>query len=98
MIRKYYNLVILTISLEAEPKKIIIHVNGSDVTLIQKRRATNPEIKSFDVGSSDTSLRQCVESNVGRFQRGCAFYEFTHEMECISEDKELIFMLNVCEA
>ena len=51
-----------------------ISVNRSDVTLKKlPRKTADHEIKLFDVVSSNTSLRQCVESNVGILRRGCAF-------------------------
>ena len=40
----------------------------------------------------DFQLREFVEAELRlEFRRGSAFYEFTHEVENISEDKELIF-------
>lgn len=60
------------------------------------KKTADYEIIVIDVGCSDISLKQCVERVTGNFRRGCAFYEFTHEIECISEDKELMFT-KVCE-
>jgi hypothetical protein len=86
-----------SISLKANPVTEKMRVNKSVITLKKLPKETaDYEIKLFKVGSSNTSLRQCVESNIRIFRRDCAFYEFTHEMERISEDKELIFM-KVCE-
>ena len=61
-----------SIPLEAEPvTEYKICVNRSDVTLKKlPKKTADHEIKLFDVGSSNTSLRQCVESNVGIFRRG----------------------------
>ena len=42
--------------------------------------------------SHDCELRDFVESEVKlEFKRGCAFYEFVHDFEDISEDKQLIY-------
>ena len=43
----------------------------------------------------DCRLREAVEYESKIFKRGHAYYEFTHEKESISEDKELIFMNKV---
>ena len=70
---------------------IKVRVNGSDINL-SKLKPIGYKMKLFDVGDSSTSLRECVKKKINKFQRGCAYYEFTHEVESISENKELIFM------
>ena len=37
------------------------------------------------------SLKEFVEGIGLTFKRGCAFYEFVNSVECITEDKVLIF-------
>ena len=45
---------------------------------------------------SDCQLREFLESRKLNFWRGCAYYEFTHEIEHVSEVKQLIFMKVCC--
>ena len=79
-----------------EEEEIKVNVYSSEVKLKKISKTTDDyEIAMIQVGDSDTSLRQCVESKVERFQRDCTFYEFTHEIECVIKEKELIFM-KVC--
>ena len=41
--------------------------------------------------SHDCELREYVENKLKlEFKRGCVFYEFVHDFEDISEDKEVI--------
>ena len=42
--------------------------------------------------TQDCALRETIGIYSNTFKRGRAYYEFTHERENISEDKELIFM------
>ena len=58
------------------------------LTLVQEGR-----FESYNV-NNDCQLRDFLPNNL-KFRRGCAYYEFEHEVEHISEDKQLIFM-KVC--
>lgn len=40
----------------------------------------------------DCELKEFVESNDLVFKRGCAFYEFTHEVENISANQKIVLM------
>ena len=51
-------------------------------------------IELFDI-DKDCSLKEFVEEKGLTYKKGCAFYEFTNDVESISEDKEIIFMSNV---
>lgn len=42
------------------------------------------------------ALKEFIEDKGLFFTRGLAFYEFTHSVESITEDKELIIMSKVC--
>ena len=46
--------------------------------------------------NSDCSIKEFIERQESIFKRGCAFYEFKNEVECISEDQQLILYENVC--
>ena len=77
----------------AEEQKI--QVNGIEITLKLLRWKTDDyEIVLCKVKDSDTDLKCCVVETIGPgvFRRGCAFYEFVHEAECVSQDKELLFV------
>ena len=39
---------------------------------------------------TDCSLKQLIEKQKQIFKRGYAFYEFTNEIECTTEDQQLI--------
>ena len=57
-----------------------------------------PKDVSFEVHtvSNDCELRVYVENTLKlEFKRGCVFYEFIHDFEDISEDKEVIFYSTV---
>ena len=41
---------------------------------------------------NDCKLREAIEYSKKKFVRGRAYYEFVHDKENISEDKQLIFM------
>ena len=74
-------------------------MNGIKVTLKTLMwKTADYEMVLCKVKDSDTDLKHCVVETIGPgvFQRGCAFYEFTHEVECVSQDKELLFM-KVCK-
>lgn len=52
-------------------------------------------IVQYDV-ERDCALKEFIEEKGITFARGLAFYEFTHSVESITEDKELIIMSKVC--
>ena len=52
------------------------------------------KFEKLDVRKNCT-LRETIESSNKNFKRGWAYYEFIHDKENISEDKELIFMNKV---
>ena len=62
-------------------------IKGRTVALypVIKGRFEQYEVKK------DCQLREFVEAKELEFRRGSAFYKFTHEVESIYEDKELIF-------
>ena len=45
----------------------------------------------------DCELREFLEEQQLEFKRGCAFYEFVHDFERISEDQEIILMEEVSD-
>lgn len=47
--------------------------------------------KSFHV-DSDSQLCDFLLRERQGFSAGCAYYEFKHEVEYVSEDKQLVFM------
>ena len=76
-------------------KEQIIQVNGIEVTLkLLRWRTADYEMVLCKVKDSDTDLQRCIVETIGPgvFRRGCAFYEFIHEAECVSQDKELLFV------
>ena len=82
-------------SVEVSTKKSVDTQSHSviDIETLQALTAVAPyRFKKYTVGR-DCELREYIEKDLGLlFQRGCAFYEFQHEVENIieSEDKELI--------
>ena len=43
--------------------------------------------------TKNCELRELIKMETGHeIKRGCAFYEFEHEFESVSDDKRLIFM------
>ena len=57
---------------------------------------TDRSFKKLDIEQNDSSLREAIEyTGSKKFKRGHAYYEFIHDKENISEDKELIFMNKV---
>ena len=57
--------------------------------LIKDRRVEKLDIKE------NCKLREAIEYRNKKFKRGHTYYEFVHDQENISEDKELIFMNKV---
>ena len=55
---------------------------------------TNRVFEKLDIKKNCT-VREAIESSNKKFKRGRAYYEFIHEKEKISDDKELIFMNKV---
>ena len=56
---------------------------------IEGRNFRKEEIKK------DCKLREIFENEAKAFKRGHAYYEFIHERENVSGDKEIIFMNEV---
>ena len=56
---------------------------------IEQRNFKKLEIKG------NSKLRAVIVYDSKVFKRGCTYYEFTHEKEYITKDKELIFMNKV---
>ena len=57
-----------------------------------------PEGQDFRVllVDHDCELREFIENECElKFQRGCAFYEFTHDVEKISEHQQVILVKQV---
>ena len=46
-------------------------------------------IEEFEI-TEDCELRTFIESKRLTYKRGCAFYEFSHESEDISENREVL--------
>ena len=80
--------------------------NDVSQTRLNQRNAYHDRIKElklqvkdgfqlFNV-DNDCQLREFLESKKLKFWRGCAYYEFTHEMEHVSEVKQLMFMKVCC--
>lgn len=59
-----------------------------------KLKLTKRGFEKLDIKKNCT-LREAIKSSNKMFKRGQAYYEFIHEKENISEDKELIFMNKV---
>ena len=55
---------------------------------------TDRSFEKLDV-KKDCKLREAIDCYNKKFKRGRAYYEFVHDKENISEDKELIFMNKV---
>ena len=55
---------------------------------------TNRSFEKLDI-KTNCKLREAIEYGNKKFERGRAYYEFIHDKENISEDKELIFMNKV---
>ena len=86
---------------------MIIVTDFHNVALDEVRRFTNSDLKPNVVESKpcdqsqmilvqyevegNCSLKEFVERKGLSFKRGCAFYEFANSVECITEDKVLIF-------
>ena len=66
-------------------------------TLPSHVRPQSNRFNKYTVGR-DCELREYIEDDLGlTFQRGCAFYEFQHDVKNIieSEDKELLSQDNI---
>ena len=88
----HYNIIII-IPLDRESillKEIMPSIEATlNLKPIVDRSFNKLEIKK------DCKLKEAVEYESKLFKRGHAYYEFTHKMEHVSEDKELIFMNKV---
>ena len=66
--------------------KKVIDIDQLDLQKIQRSILAEHEVNHH------CELRDFVESELKlEFKRGCAFYEFVHNFEDISEDKQLVF-------
>ena len=63
-------------------------------TTIVHEEAPPPRFEVLDV-NEDCELREFIERSGRPFKRGCALYQFTHEIEDISDDKEIVLMKKV---
>ena len=55
---------------------------------------TDRSFEKLDI-KNNCKLREAIEYSNKKFKRGRAYYEFIHDKENISEDKELVFMNKV---
>ena len=66
-----------------------------EATFMEPEKPPPPRFEVLKV-EEDCELREFVEIKCGRvFKRGCAFFEFTHEIEDIPETKEVVLMKKV---
>ena len=63
-------------------------------TTIVHEETPPPRFEILDV-NKDCELREFIERSDRHFKSGCAFYQFTHEIEDISDDKEIVLMKKV---
>ena len=63
-------------------------------TITRYDHVDNEHFVIFKVGK-DCELKEFVEEKKLPFTRGCAFFEFIHDVESISEDKEVVLMNKV---
>ena len=68
--------------------------SSEDNTTIVHEKAPPPRFEVLDV-NEDCELREFVEKSGRPFKRGCAFYEFTHDIEDISDGREIVLMKKV---
>ena len=66
-----------------------------EAALMEPEKPPPPRFEILKV-EEDCELREFVETKCGLvFKRGCAFFEFTHEIEDIPETKEVVLMKKV---
>ena len=69
-----------------------MNIISSNVAKLKLKPITDRSFKKVKIGK-DCKLRDFIEYEMSlKFKRGHAYYEFIHEKENISEDRELIFM------
>ena len=66
-----------------------------ETKVVEPEKPPPPRFEVLKV-EEDCELREFIESKCGLvFKRGCVFFEFTHEIEDISESKEVVLMKKV---
>ena len=70
----------------------------SSESTMEKLKYQDFKVTVFHV-QKDCELREFIENECNlKFERGCAFYEFTHDVEKISENQEVVQVKQVSSA